>query len=198
MDAEAIAAPRPPSPWISIWFSPRRTIRRIVDAEVPPSFWPVVMLYLLGEAVAALKFDAAGAVDWNGSSMPLGISVVGVGLRVQVAPGFLALIGRWFGGEAKAGEIQQAFAWGFIPAAVAGLILALTVLIYGDIERVSTIPVLILGLIALVVYLWSYVTQVITLAEVQRFTILRAIASMVILVAPALFLLYLLTRNQFA
>ena len=36
--------------------------------------------------------------------------------------------------------------------------------------------------------LWSFVTQVITLAEVQRFSVLRALASLLILAVPLLIL----------
>ena len=74
--------------------------------------------------------------------------------------------------------------------------MALTVPLYGDIERTEfTIPLGVLLSVGLVCSFWTFVTQVLTLAEVQRFSILSAIASMAILTIPALLLLYLLARS---
>jgi len=110
-------APALPSPWLTTWFSPRRTIRRIVDAEAPPGWWPVIALALLGQVFALMQFDTYSQPE---TEMPLAL-----------------------------------------------------------------VPLM---LAALVGVFWSIVTQVIMLAEVQRFSILRAIASMVILLIPALLL----------
>jgi hypothetical protein len=60
------------APWRTIWFSPRRTMRRIVDSDARPNWVAVVALAAPAQAVAALQRDPADltfSVSW--STMPV-------------------------------------------------------------------------------------------------------------------------------
>ena len=184
-----------PSPWLTTWFSPRRTIRRIVEAEAPPSWWPVIALALLGQVFGLMQFDPDETVNVSQSAMPVVLGALQTVFGVLVGPFLLAFVGGWLGGEADPGEIRQAIAWGYLPFAVAGLCWIPLALAYrGTLSQPEPeIPLALVPLVlaAMVGVSWSIVTQVIMLAEVQRFSIFRAIASMVVLLIPA-FLLGLL------
>jgi hypothetical protein len=192
VNEETAAASPHPSPWVSIWFSPRRTIRRIVDSDAPPNWWPVIGLVLLVNIFAVLEFDPPGAVNLSRSFMPVAIGAAQTIFAVLVGPFLLAFVGSWLGGEADPSEIRQAIAWGYAPVAVAGLCYIPIPLIYGrtltEVDTEIPLLVVILTMVFAVGAFWSVVTQVITLAEVQRFSIVRAIASMLILVIPTLLL----------
>jgi hypothetical protein len=192
MDAVIAESAPFPSPWRTIWFSPRKTIRRIVDAQEPPSWWPVVALAALGQASAALAFDPDGSLSISRSFMPVVIGVAQTIFGVLVGPFLLAFVGSWFGGEADPSEIRQAVAWGYVPMAVAGLCwIPLALWYQGRISAPETeIPLAVvpLKLAVLVGGLWSIVTQIITLAEVQRFSILKAIASIAVVMIPVVLL----------
>jgi hypothetical protein len=193
MNVETVAAAPPhPSPWVSIWFSPRRTIRGIVDSEAAPAWWPVVALTILGTAVFDLQFDSAGALNPSASFMPVVIGAAQIVFGVLVGPFLLAFVGSWFGGEGDPSDIRQGLAWGYLPQAAASLCwipIAVTSgnALAGDAADVPWL-VVIASLIVSAGALWSLVTQVITLAEAQRFSILRAVASLVILLIPVMLL----------
>ena len=188
VDADATPPAPPPNPWRTIWFSPRRTIRRIVDADVRPSWWPVIALALVGQAFAALEFDASGGVALDRSAMPMAIGVLQTIFGVLVGPFLLAFVGGWLGGEADPSEIRQSVAWGYVPLAVTGVCwipVAFSVGGNGAEGNAEVPTVLVPLMVAIMVGVaWSVVLQVITLAEVQRFSILRAIASILSLLIP--------------
>lgn len=103
----------------------------------------------------------------------------------------------WCPGEADADDIRQSVTWSYVPFAVAGLLVIPVVLAYGgspdaadphDSVTAPAIATLTAVLITVVAIVWTLVLQVTTLAGVQRFSILRAIASMIILVIPLLLL----------
>ena len=192
VDVETTVPNPPASPWVSIWFSPRRTIRRVLDSEAPPAWWPVIALAVVGQMIGALSFDPTGGVNVSASFMPVVLGAVQIVFGVLIGPFLLAFTGSWFGGEADPSEIRQAVAWGYVPIAIAGLGWIPVVLIYGgELAKPDPqipLPVAIVGLAVVIGALWSVVTQVIALSEVQRFSIARAIASMLILLIPLLLL----------
>ena len=191
MDVETTIAASP-SPWLSIWFSPRQTIRRIVDSDAPPKWWPVIALVMFGELFVDAQFDSEGALDLSRSFTPVIVGALQTVLSVVVAPFLLAWVGSWLGGQADPKEIRQAVVWSYAPLAVAGL-LGIPTAFATDASSVGVVLVAgILGVAAIVCALWAVVTLVITTAELQRFSILRSVANNVIPLAPFLLLFLLL------
>ena len=179
----------PPSPWLTIWLSPRQTIRRIVGAEVRPGWWPVVILVALGQITGNLRFDAPGAVNVSQSVMPMTLVALQVVFGVLVGPFLLAIVGGWFGGDADPADIREAIVWSYVPLAIGGLC-TITVVFASLRGPLGTTALLLVPFVlaAVVGVIWSTVAQVITLAEVQRFSILRSIACVLIVAIPVLLL----------
>ena len=120
--------------------------------------------------------------------MPVAIGVLQTIFGILVGPFLLAFVGGWLGGDADPGEIRQAVAWGYVPFAVAGLCwipVAFSGRGHGAEGTAEVALMLVLLMLAVILgAAWSVVLQVITLAEVQRFSIVRAIANILILLIP--------------
>lgn len=186
--------PRPasptPSPWRTIWLSPRQTIRGVVSANVRPSLVPVV-----GIAFIAVLLNAANTAL---SSPPLWRSLLRGGAiafcvmtgYIAFGPVLLAWHGRWRNGVGGRREIRQALAWGYAPIAASVICwLPLWIATNGSaydydirlppILRLLTLPPFLAA--NLLGPIWSFGLTVVMLAEVQRFSVWRAIDGIVML-----------------
>ena len=120
MGADDPPRPTVPSPWRTIWFSPRITIRQLIDADVRPSWVPVIVL-----ALPALMLDYLDTFWSKPSHEDYPISqavfffVTGHIFYLVVGPFLLAFVGRWRGGSTSAGCIRQAIIWSYLPVAAA-------------------------------------------------------------------------------
>lgn len=197
MDADTPLVASSLNPWRTIWFSPRRTIRRIVDAEVRPSWVPVIALAALHQAILSLEIDPAeGTLSLARSAVPVTVSVLQLIFGVLVGPFLLAFVGGWLGGEADPAEIRQSAAWSHLPLAVSTACWIPIVAVYGwntlgqnfAPDAAHQWLILVVGLLMFAAMVWTIVLQIVTLAEVQRFSIVRALASIIILVVPVLLL----------
>lgn len=181
----------PPSPWRTVWLAPRATIRRIVDAETPPNWWPVVALASFVNAIVSLGFDQDGAISASRSFVPVSLAILQTVGPVLIAPFIYAFVGERLGGNADASEIRQALAWSLVPFAVIGLCWIPLVVFYGNVADPTVEvpgPAALLLLLGFAGVVWGFVVQVIMLAEVQRFSIARAIANIAIIMVPLLLL----------
>ena len=194
MDVEAASSPGP-SPWRTVWFSPRLTIRRILAAEPRPSWTGVIALAALHQVFASLQADPVdGAFSANRSAMPVMLGALQIVFGVLVGPFLLAFVGSWLDGEADADDIRHAVAWSYVPHAIFGLLWIPILIAFGG-PPAGAPPAgtaqWIAALLALVVFsgaVWTVVLEVIMIAEVQRFAIWRALLSMVILLIPLVLL----------
>jgi hypothetical protein len=192
-----------PRPWRTIWFSPRRTVRALVEAETRPSWVPVVALAALHQGASGVLGNPApdGTISISSAAMPAVLGVLQVIFGVLVGPFILAFTGGWFGGDADPDEIRQSVAWSYAPFAIATIVLLPMIVLsdsvpQGDLADAELMASQMIGALillgAFLIYLaalaWTLVLQVVTLAEVQRFSIPRAIGSLVILLVPLLLL----------
>lgn len=205
MTSEVVAAaPIAARPWRTIWFSPRRTIRDLLASEVRPGWTLVVGLAALHGALATLAGLAAkGDLSFNTATMPTIIGALQVVFGVLVGPFFLAFSGGWFGGQADPEDIRQSLAWSYAPLAVTAVFWIPVLLagggaidaVHPDEPSASAVLRALLLLAVTFVYVaaavWTFVLQVITLAEVQQFSILRSLGSIVVWMIPLLLLLLL-------
>jgi hypothetical protein len=122
--------------------------------------------------------------------MPVLIGMLQIVFGVLVGPFLLAWVGGWFGGDADPSDIRQSVAWSYAPLAVTAVAWIPSLLAPGQIG--SDPPLdwsLVLGMLGLAIgAIWSFVMQVVTLAEVQRFSTWRALLSILILAIPMLLL----------
>lgn len=190
-----------PRPWRTIWFSPRLTMRQLIASESRPSWTLVVGLAALHGALSTLGGLAAkGQLSLGMAVMPTLIGVMQVFFGVLVGPFLLAFSGGWFGGQAEPDDIRQSLAWSYAPYAVTAVVWIPILLVMGDpmkpesVDTPSAWMILkaLLLVVASLVYFsalaWNVVLQVITLAEVQKFSILRSFASIVIWLVPMVLL----------
>jgi hypothetical protein len=177
-----------------MWLSPRVTIRRIVEAEIRPSWIPILALLVVGEVLGSSQVEPgtwAIAADTYG---PIGLNLFRLAFGLLVGPFLLALVGGWFGGEAYPEDLREAIVWSSLPAAVAALFWIPLVFAFGtralggEIEPTSPLQwIAVLALVGMAgAYLWSMVLHVLTVAELQRFSILKASVCFVILLLPLL------------
>jgi signal peptidase I len=169
------------SPWLSVWFKPRRVVESILATN---SGRYVLLLAALGmiSEIAAQLIIASGLstalLDWRVVAAVILIgAVVGV-LSLYLTACFLKWAGLLFGGRASMAMIRAALAWGWAPFAI-GVPICLVVFVALALsglakEPVSTIAfhaiLLVLGLWAVVLALWMY-------GRVQGFGFWRTIVS---------------------
>ncbi len=183
----------PFNPWLEIWYSPRRTIRRIITLD------PKRDIYLLALLIGySTWLDRASTQGW-GDGMPVwGILIAG--LLVGFLGGIVSLgigglitgfLGRLLGGDASNEEVTAALAWSQVPS-IFGLILWIPQLLLlggetfmSSSSRLEATPFLSLllvpfFLIHLALGIWQIVLTVLTVAEVHRFSVWRSIGTLIL------------------
>jgi hypothetical protein len=156
----------------------------LIAADVRPSWVPVIVLTLPAFILAPLQsaLPNPSLADTTISFYVLASSKM-LFYYLVVSPFLLALVGRWLGGHADAGLIRQVVAWSMVPVAVASAFWIPIVLLVG--RRVLTealtgpLPA-VTDFAAAVCGAWSDVVYVGMLAEVQRFSLGRAIISLIV------------------
>jgi signal peptidase I len=169
------------SPWLSVWFHPRRVVERILAGHYG---WPVLLLAALGmisEFATQLIF-----LFGMPSALP-GWRIIVVVILIGAAAGIVGLYltgcllkwtGALLGGRASMAMIRAAVAWGGAPFAV-GVPVCLFVFFVLALSGLTKAPsfaialnviLAVLGLWALVLALWMY-------GRVQGFGFWRTIAS---------------------
>lgn len=179
--------------WITIWVQPRATIRRIVGENPKRGLWLLAAIY--GFSALLNSFQSLSF----GSS--LGILPIFI-LALLFAPiwGYLvfaiwgyvvSLTGRWLKGQGDFQQVRAAYAWSCVPLVVGDLIWILMMFFIGASLFINPSPeqilpsgkaVLLLSLLfcKVVLSIWSLVIYLNALAEVQKFSVFRAIGNVII------------------
>jgi hypothetical protein len=102
------------SPWLTIWFRPRATMRAILDTELDRRLFLLVFL--------AASTQSTGDVLMSGqrgssskTNFRLGLSFVVTMLTVLVWAWLLGWIGRKLGGTGSTRQVRAAVAWSLVP-----------------------------------------------------------------------------------
>ena len=163
-----------PRPWLTIWFSPRATLRVLLDTN--PKRGVLLVSWLAGCALmlcrmaesASDKLPLPAAALFSVLAGPL----LGFFLVFTVAL-FVTWTGRWLGGKGAFYELRTALAWAYAPMLLGFLTWPPPSLIghlwafYANVAE--------WGLI-----LWCEVLAVLLIAEAHRFTVKRAIVSVIL------------------
>jgi hypothetical protein len=174
--------------WIAMWYAPRAAMRRVLDGG-GRARWPLAALLGVSQAL-----DQAARLDLgNRHDLPailLGAAVGGAVAGpafVLLAAALLRWTGSWLGGRATAAEVRTALTWGQVPA-VSAMPLWVPVLLAGGVQVFRSEPdvpdaaasatIVACGLAMAVAAVWGIVTSVACLAEAQRFSLGRALASL--------------------
>jgi len=181
------------NPWLEIWYRPRTTIRRIVKADPK---WGVYILIALAGYDQYL--DTATRLAYGDN---LGIfGILGLGLLMGPLAGIISFsifsfivgfVGRRLGGDAENDDVLAALAWSQAPLLIKLLLRGIQILIYGEelfksvSPRIEENPILALLLIpfaamGILIGLWQTILYVLSLAEVNQFSIWRSITTLLI------------------
>ncbi len=185
-----------PSPWSTIWLSPRQTIERIVATR--PTYL-VLPLAMLG-AVAGAYMQVLGVGftyplnDWR-HALVFVVSGAVFGL-IWLFPSALILswVGRLLGGRATARQMRAVIAWCTVPAILGALVI---LVILGLKAAGVGSPVVDSGLrwIAGAFGLWSTIVFMLMLARVERFGFWRTVFTYLLSSLLPAFLVALLIRT---
>jgi hypothetical protein len=181
--------PRPPSrmgPYLTIWTSPRQTIRAIVDSDPTRG---VILLAWLGGGIAELAsnllFKSKEDYPWVFFATICVMSGPLAGFLVVYLDGLLfSWVGRWLGGGADAQECRAAVAWSLVPQIATLALWIPVVALLGDEAFLKETPrfdrspplqlaLLPLGVAWVVAFVWSYVLRWKCLGEVHGFSAWR-------------------------
>lgn len=177
------------TPWRTIWFSPRRTIRGILEAEVRPSWVPVVALAMLDAILQIANLAGTRLIGWRLWLLAVVVAVCAMVMSIGLGPPVLSWHGRWRGGVGTTRDIRQSMAWSYAPLAVtAACWIPLWVATggasydYGSdlhpVIRAVTLPLYVAA--DLVAPIWAVGLAAVMLAEVQRYSIWRALDGLVL------------------
>jgi Yip1-like protein len=186
------------TPWFTICFSPRATIRGIVDSD--PRRFAVGIAWIAG-ALAALdleiQFNSGQAppnipefvTNWLGSMGSFGLAGLAFSLGV-LGVAMLFLLGflyRWsggvLGGTATAVEVRAALAWTQAPAiyvTILGVVIAILSPEAAPREPGAPPDIPWWLVVRALLGFWVFVISLKTLGEVHRFSAWRALIAMIL------------------
>lgn len=181
------------NPWLSIWMRPKDTIRQIVRENPNKSLWWLAAIY--GFCSLMNMFQSASL----GNSLGTGGILI---LAVIVAPfwgyasfciwsGFVTWVGKWFKGEGNFKTIRCAYAWSCVPITLNIPLWLLMVILFGhqlflNFPNAHLLPnnqvmlLFVILIIKVILAVWSLVIYLNALAEVQNFSVLKAILNVVV------------------
>jgi len=175
----------PQNPWLSIWTSPRDTIRAIVKYD-PEQY----VIFLAAVAGVGQALDRASANNMGDDSSLLVIflfalatgSIGGI-ISLYISGAILSWLGGRFGGQASAVEVRAAIAWASVPLIWAMLLWIPELAFYGMDMFTSVTPridnqpwaIMFLGVIEIVIGIWAFVVFLKCLGEVHRFSAWKAL-----------------------
>ena len=181
------------NPWASIWFSPRATITGIAATNPNRSLWILAAVYGFTSILNLFQSIAIGT-----QLSPLSILIIAAVfspiwgyIAFAIWSGFVAWIGKWFKGKGTFSTIRAAYAWSCVPF-VFHIPLWIWMAIQFGPQLFANFPdqhlltqsqvslLFVIMIVKLVLAVWSLVIYVNALAEVQDFSILKAILNLVV------------------
>jgi len=192
------------NPWVSMWTQPRTTIQQIICEN---NQRPVLLLAaLLG---FSQMLDRAGVLVLGGvQTLPVllvsaAISGALVGITALYVSGYLLYwTGKLIGGKGSARDIRAAIAWSGIPIIWALLLLVPELILLGDAVFSADTPredagavfysaYLMFYVIELIIGVWAFVLLLLCVAQVQDFSVSKALVN-IIIASPAVIVLALM------
>jgi hypothetical protein len=179
--------------WLTMCIKPRETIRKIVKSISRSQM--ILLAALIGIDYLLDQMSTRNVGDFLPFSSVLAIAliggpVIGVGL-VSLFGAILSWTGKRLGGQATAAYMRAAYAWSWIPNLL-GLVLWLPQLILFGTELFTTakpkmdsspmLAFIFLGIlgIGIVTSIWSFILLLVNISELQGFSILRALGSLLL------------------
>ncbi|MEN9343225.1 MAG: hypothetical protein RLZZ453_12 [Chlamydiota bacterium] len=193
------------SPWLTIWFHPKETIRTVINTDLRRFFVTLCIIYGIPLALNMVQNIGIAA------TVPLFAVIVGalvlspfVGIAgIYVISWLLHFCGKWIGGGATFQEVRAAVAWSNVPNMISILAWGVLLALFGEgVFHPAFVDTQVVGYKAgvlflvmlgeLIVSVWGFVLLLNTLAETQKFSLWRAFFNIVIPFACVVTLVWLL------
>lgn len=181
------------NPWLSIWTQPKKTIRAIVNTDAKMGFLILCAIYGL-----PLAFNLAQSFAFS-TSVPVWAILVGslvvctfLGvIGISISAWLLHFTGRYLKGKADYTAVRAAVAWSNVPNIVTIGMWVLLLIVFGgnvfnkDFSQGQYFGyqagiLFIVMLVESVVSIWGFIILLNALAEVQGFSIFRALLNIII------------------
>lgn len=172
-DDDDFSQNKPFRPWVTIWLKPRETVAQAVRLQ------PLGLIYFLVIGVAVLEapvslYDSDVPYDFTGMWLIFAAVIGGVlGLLGWLLMSWLyAVVGGWFGGRGTTSDMRVGLGIAYIPAFVATVIQASSLVFVVMMYYAPTAVILSLVMVLLTMGfgIWGFVTQVLAIAEVHGFS----------------------------
>ena len=181
------------NPWGRIWISPRRTIRRIVDIAPGRGFLWLSLIYGFPVLLQiAQSLSLALYFSWPVILITALIFALFIGmLGITITAGLLTWVGRWIGGQGSFIQLRAAVAWSNLPTIVTGITWIVWVFLFkgslfyegflhtGFMGMEKTL-LMSLAILQFAASVWSFVLLLITLSEVQVFSVWKALLNIIL------------------
>jgi Yip1 domain. len=181
------------NPWLEIWIRPKTTVRRIVHENPNRSLWLLSAIYGFGSLLnnaqtlaLGQKFTALAIFLFAAILSPLWGYVF-----LSIWSALVYWVGKWFKGSGTFQTVRTAYVWSCVPFIVNVISwIALAFLFGGRLfmlnsgnEELSEALVFVLFVILIVrlcMAIWSLVIYLNALAEVQSYSVLKAIFNVIV------------------
>ncbi len=180
------------NPWRSVWLEPRKTIRSIVRTDAKLYFWLLSWIYAFPILLHMAQNFSLGEVY----SMALIVALAALAAPF-VGWAFLSLFavmllwtGRWIGAQSNYLALRAAVSWSNVPNAINIVVWALLAIQFGsvlftqgfmqmDLEGSQLTLVAVIFFVQVVLAVWTFVILLNTVAEVQKFSVWKALLNVV-------------------
>ena len=176
-------------PWITVWFSPRLTIERLVATRPTHLVWLLAILGTIASLYNQISVidGATYLLNWQ-----LGLGLVLLGILAGIAWLYLAglllsWIGSVLGGRAPALHLRAVFAWSSVPTILGFVVILAIGAANGRGIALDIVPLVVAASAG-----WSLVVFLLMLGRIEHFgfwrTILTYLFNLVLWLAAALFI----------
>jgi len=181
------------NPWLTIWTQPRETVARVVSENPKKDLWWLATIYGFSSLLNVFQSFLAG-----NSLQVFAIFIIALAispfwgyLNLSIWSWVTTITGKWLKGAGNFQTVRCAYAWSFVPLIINIPIWILLGVLFGSqlftnfadhqlLSNVQVTTLFCLLLLRVTSVIWSIVIYVNALAEVQRFSILRAIGNILL------------------
>ncbi len=179
-------------PYLSIWRKPRATIQQIIDVDPRHKFHQLVLFsaFLGAINMAMEQIDKGVSEVIEGLLFGIILAPIILYLVVYVGAVILKWAGRLIGGAGTEQNIRYALIWAVLTSQIASLIFNPAYILFEVFDSTSEIINLtvqvfaaVLGIVGIVMYLWSMVIGLKILGQVQGFSAWKALMNYLVIIA---------------
>lgn len=160
------------SPWITVWFSPRLTVERLVATRPTHFVWLLAILGTIASLYNQISVidGATYLLNWQlASGLVLLGGLVGIAW-LYLAGALLSWIGSLLGGRAPALHLRAVFAWSSVPTILGFFVILAIGAANGRGIALDMVP-----LVVAASSLWSLIVFLLMLGRIEHFGFWRTI-----------------------